>query len=71
MTMKILDGIRKVLATRILMLLALVGGFVLAFRAMDAQNWASLYVLIAYCTLTVLPLVYIELSARNASRSAA
>ena len=59
------ENIRKVIATRFLMLLALVGAFWLGNRAMDAQSMASLFVLVAYCFLTILPLVYIELASRS------
>lgn len=66
--MAILDTIRRVLATRVLMLLALCGAFWLANRAIDATDAKALYVLIAYCCLTILPLVFIELAARSKGR---
>jgi hypothetical protein len=48
------------LSARSLLLLALIGGFVLALLAIGAQTQATLFVLVAYCILLVLPIVYLE-----------
>lgn len=54
------DAIARVLAVRLQLLLALIGAFVLALGAMQWQSWAGLFVLIAWCCLAVLPLVWLE-----------
>jgi hypothetical protein len=57
-------AIARVLAIRFQLLLALIGAWVLALLAMQWQTQASLFVLIADCVLTVLPLVWLEFSGR-------
>jgi hypothetical protein len=52
-----LTAIASLLASRLILLLATIGSFVLAVRA-DTQ--AGLYVLIAYSVLIVLPLVTLD-----------
>jgi len=53
-----------VLAIRLQLLLALIGAFVLAIGAMQWQSFAGLYVLVAWCLLAILPLVWLEYSGR-------
>ncbi len=60
-----LATIASLLAARLLLLLALLGGFVLAVLAMRSQTYAGLAVLVAYCGLTILPLVYLDLRVRS------
>lgn len=57
-------AIARILAVRFQLLLSLIGAFVLALGAMQSQSTAGLLVLIAFCALTVLPLVYLEYSGR-------
>ena len=57
-------AIAKVLAVRLQLLLSLIGAFVLALGAMRSQDWPGLSVLIAFCGLTILPLVWLEYSGR-------
>lgn len=57
-------AIARVLAVRFQLLLSLIGAFVLAIGAMQWQSPSGLYVLIAFCALTVLPLVWLEFSGR-------
>lgn len=49
-----------VLATRLLLLLALVGGFVLALIAVQSVSFMALSVLCAYAILIVIPMVWLE-----------
>lgn len=58
-------AIASILAARFLLLLALIGAFVLACYAMQSQTYAGLAVMIAYCTLAVLPLVYLDIQSRR------
>lgn len=51
------------LSARALLLLAIVGGFVLAVMAMDGAR-ERLYVLVAYSVLTILPVVVLEIRKR-------
>lgn len=53
-----------VLATRLLLLLALVGGFVLALIAVQASSWMSLAVLCAYAILILIPMVALEVKTK-------
>lgn len=53
-------ALSRVLATRFLLFLALIGAFVLALQAMGNQTTPGLAVLISYCLLIVGPLVWLE-----------
>ena len=57
-----LTAIAAILGSRLLLLLAVAGSFVLAFRAGDNTG---LMVLIAYCVLTVIPLVALDVEAHR------
>lgn len=61
-----LTAIAAVLAARLLLLLAVAFGFVLGLQAMGHQTWTSLAILCAWCALTILPLVYLDLKVRHA-----
>jgi hypothetical protein len=52
-------------SARALLLLALLGAFVLAVIAATHETTASLYVLIAWCVLTILPIVFLEVRRRR------
>lgn len=54
-----------IFASRLLILLALGGAFVLAVMAELSGNMLNLWVLIAYCVLTVIPLVTLDLLSRR------
>ena len=56
-----LRGVVQVLSLRALLLLALVGAFVLAIRAMGEQTPMSLGVLTIYCTFAVIPVAFLEI----------
>lgn len=58
-------GLGYALSARALLLLALIGAFVLSVMATTAQTFASLYVLIAYCLFTVIPVAYLEIRRRQ------
>lgn len=49
------------LSLRALMLLALIGAFALSWRSMGDQSYLSLGVLGVYCTLSILPIAYLEI----------
>lgn len=53
-----------ILAARVLLLLTLIGAFALALGAMAWQTPMGLYVLIAFCCLTVLPMAWLEVAGR-------
>ena len=55
-----------IIATRAILLLALVGAFALAWSAMSNPTWPSIAIMISYVLLTVLPLVWLD---RNGRRS--
>lgn len=56
--------VAKVLAVRSQLLLALIGAFTLAMYAMSWQSTAGLFLLIAWCLLTIMPLTLLEWSGR-------
>jgi hypothetical protein len=53
------------LSARALLLLSLIGAFVLAVMSVTTQTRASLYVLVAYCVFTVIPVAYLEVRRRQ------
>lgn len=53
-------AIARVLAVRLQLLLSLIGTFVLAMGAMAWQSTAGLLVMIAFASLTLVPLVVLE-----------
>lgn len=55
-----LAAIAAVLATRLLLLLAILGGFVLAVLALRNGSPQALATTIAYAVLVVLPLTWLE-----------
>lgn len=55
-----LSAASRMLAVRLILLLALIGGFVLAIMAVPSTNLQSLWVLIAYGMLVMLPIVWLE-----------
>ena len=54
----------SVLATRVILLLALIGAFVLAVIAAEGASWITVAVLIAYAVLVLIPLVWLETRTR-------
>lgn len=60
-----LNAVSMIVAARILLLLSVCFGFVLALQAEAAQTRESIAVLIAWSVLTVLPLVVLDVLARQ------
>jgi len=58
-------GLGYALSARGLLLLALIGAFVLSVMATLSQTLPSLYVLVAYCIFTVIPVAYLEVRRRQ------
>lgn len=56
-----LRGLVRVLSLRAILLLALVGAFVLAFKGMSDPSVLSLIALATYCVCTVIPVAYLEI----------
>src|SRR5574340_1213856 len=61
----ILVAISRALATRFLLLLTIIGGFVLAIMAMQTLGYPSLFVLCAYSVLIIIPLVWMDYKGRR------
>lgn len=59
-------ALSRILAVRVLLFLALAGGFSLAVMAMVQQSWLSLALVVAFVLLTVGPLAYLEIAGRPA-----
>jgi len=64
-------GIGTVLAIRLLLLLSILGAFTLAVMAMQKETNSSLFVLVSYSILVVLPLVYLSRFGRPESKASA
>lgn len=60
----VFTAIAKMLAIRLQLLMALIGAFVLSLFAMRFQTYEGLAVVVAFCGLTILPLVWLEYSGR-------
>lgn len=56
----VLQSAALILAIRFFLFLALAGGFTLSLLAMSNQTTMSVVVLVAYCLLVLLPVVYLE-----------
>ncbi len=56
----VLAASAAVLATRVILLLGLIGAFVLAVIAATSSSWLTLAVLAAYSVLVLVPLVLLE-----------
>jgi hypothetical protein len=64
-TLGVIAAIAGLTATRLLLLLAVCGAFYLATIAASTQSNASLFVLVAYAVLIVLPLVWLDSNKRG------
>lgn len=53
-----------VLATRLILLIAMLGAFTLAVMALQANSWIGFAILIAYAVLILIPIVYLETKTR-------
>ena len=58
-------AISRVLAVKAQLLLTLIGAFVLAIMAMREQSSMGLYLLVAWCCLAVLPMVWLDFAGRQ------
>jgi hypothetical protein len=54
-------GLGYALSARALLLLALIGGFIIALKAMDSQTIPSIEILGVYCFLVIIPTVILEI----------
>ena len=54
-----------ILSARLLLLLAVGGAITLAVMALYRTDYMGVFVLMAYCVLTVVPLVYLDMQARK------
>lgn len=59
------SAIARILAVKLQLLLTLLGAFVLALGAMAWQSQMGLAVLIAWCCLAVLPMVWLDYAGRQ------
>lgn len=64
-TLGVIAAIAGLTAARLLLLLAVCGAFYLATIAANTQSNASLFVLVAYSVLIVLPLVWLDSTKRG------
>lgn len=56
----VMEAVAKILAVRLLLLLSVLGSIGLAFVSMEQESTHGIYVLVSYCLLTVLPLVWLS-----------
>jgi uncharacterized RDD family membrane protein YckC len=62
-------AIASLLAVRVLLLLALVGGFALSWQALQLNSPQAVAVLIAYAVLVMIPLVLLERGPKGAAHA--
>lgn len=55
-----MTGLGSLLAVRLILALAVVGAFILAFLAMSSTNAMAIWVLLAYAATVILPLTYLS-----------
>lgn len=60
----VLQAIATLLAVRLMLMLALLGGFALAVMALHTGSWQAAGVMVAYAVLVLLPLVWLERNPR-------
>lgn len=65
--MGMFQAIAQILAVRLILMLAVIGGFSLGFFALRQQAWLSLCVVLVYNLLVVVPLVWLDQAGRRAS----
>jgi DNA-binding XRE family transcriptional regulator len=63
-SLAVFHAIASLLAVRLMLLLALMGGFALAWRALDIGTPQAGAVVVAYAVLLLLPLVWLERAPR-------
>lgn len=56
----VFGALAAVLAVRLFLLFAIVGAFILAQTALEAESYYRVWVLVSYCSFTVIPLVWLE-----------
>ena len=61
----VFQAVATMLALRVLLLLGLVGGFALSWRALDLATNTAIGVVIAYAVLIMIPLVVLERSPKG------
>ena len=64
----VLTAVAAILATRLLLLLASVGSFVLAYRALSEPNWLKLAVCVVYNVGVILPIAFLYLRGSDVSQ---
>lgn len=57
----VFGALATILAVRIFLAFAIVGAFVLAQTAMADTTFHGVWTLVAYCSFTVIPLVYLDI----------
>lgn len=64
-TVAAFTGLGYALSVRALLLMALVGAFVIGFKAMEAQTPIAMIGLSIYALFTVVPIAYLEIARRS------
>lgn len=60
-----MQAIAIILSVRLFLLLSVIGAFILAYNAMQMQFDRGLWSLGIFCTLTILPLVFLDIKTRT------
>ena len=63
----VFGALATILAVRLFLLFAVIGAFVLAQAALPDTTYHSMWVLVAYCSFTILPLVWLDLHGKKKS----
>ena len=63
----VFTALAAILAVKVFLLFAIIGAFVLAQAALPDQTYHGMWVLISYCALTILPLVWLDVCGKKGS----
>lgn len=63
----VFTAITAIIAVRLFLLFAIVGAFILAQNALADTTYHGMWVLVAYCAFTILPLVWMDIYGKRKS----
>lgn len=63
----VFTALAAILAVKLFLLFAIVGAFILAQTALESESYHGMWVLIAYCGFTILPLVWLDVCGKPRS----
>lgn len=61
----VFGALAAILAIRLFLLFAVVGAFILAQTALETESYHNVWVLVAYCSFTILPLAWLDIQGKK------